>query len=102
MSIRKKTADYLLKILKDEPLIRYSRFYDGTDQTRVPLITGIGITEEDADYCGVEGVMDEVVWELQQQGIVVTRILEEKLADSEPDYEIALTSKGKAALGAKA
>lgn len=101
MSIRQRAIAYLLKILKDEPVIRYSRFYDGAAETRLPLITGMGLTEADADHYGVEGVMDEAVWELEQQGVVTQRILEEKLADDEPDYEIALTSKGRAALDAK-
>lgn len=35
------------------PPIRYSRFYDGTDETQQALIAGVGISEEDAEWYSV-------------------------------------------------
>lgn len=86
---------YLLSVLKQETPIRYSRFYDGTDATRHKLIAGVGIDERDADWYSVEAIIDDAVVLFEHIGVVERRLLEERLADGEPDYEIALTDKGR-------
>ena len=91
-------AEYLLDILLVEESVLYSRFYDGTDETREKLIKGIGITPEDADWYGVEGVMDLVAGLLEREGCVRLVPLAEELADGEPAYRIDLLEDGRKAL----
>src|SRR5262249_16952265 len=82
---------YLLGILKEEGQIRYSRFYDGSDEAADALMKNCGYESEmDAPEC----MMDVAVAQLEHAGIVATRSLPEKLADGEQDYEIRLTDEG--------
>jgi hypothetical protein len=92
----KKAADYLLKILCDEIEVRYSRFYDGTDQTAEKLVADMGYPEEGDDFIpeSAELLIDLAAGELQRQGFVQLKILGEELADDEPDYLIELTIAG--------
>jgi hypothetical protein len=91
----RSTCEFLFRLLKETPVIPYSYFYDGTDRTRNRLIQGVGISESDADWYGVEALVDDVVVILDKNGFVEQRILEEKLADGQPAYEIRLADKGR-------
>jgi hypothetical protein len=90
-----QAARYLREILLVEESVLYSRFYDGTDETRDKLIQGMRITAEDADRYGVEGVMDQAAAGLERAGYVRIVDLEEKLADDEKDYRIDLLEHGR-------
>lgn len=86
-------AALLLGILSKESPIRYSRFYDGSEETFHKLAVALGLKENDEDRG--PGIIDLAVFELVQQGVVETRKLEEPLADGEKDYEIKLTEDGR-------
>jgi hypothetical protein len=88
----KPAGDYLLSILKLEPLIAYSRFYDGTDETEQALIAGMACVDE--PECPAV-LMDLAIGLFTDMGIVTVSNLAEKLADGEQDYEIRLTDTGK-------
>jgi hypothetical protein len=93
----KKAADYLLgDVLVNVIKVRYSWFYDGTNERSEKLVIDMGYPEE-----GCEGVpdcpellLDLAASELERQGFVKLTILDEKLADDEPDYLIELTEEG--------
>ncbi len=92
----KKAADYLLGVLSRDSEVRYSRFYDGEDETHDGLIKAMGYPEEGEDFepdCP-ELLIDLAAWALKEQGFVETTELEDELADGEPDYRIALTEEG--------
>ena len=91
-------AKHLLSILHSESPIRYSRFYDGSDKTSQRLADAIGLEPKSRGWYSVEHIIDLAVYELEKQGVVKTRFLDERLMDGEPDYEIILTSRGKEAL----
>lgn len=93
--IVKKAGDYLLSILKDEPTIKYDRFYDGEDLCRQRLCKGMKMSASDADYYGIEGAMDIAISWLEQSAFVTTAELPDKLADGEQNYSICLTAKGR-------
>jgi hypothetical protein len=93
--VLKTAGDYLLSVLKKESVIRYSRFYDGTDQTRQRLLEGMGIIEKDADWYCAEALIDDAVILFGHIGVVEQRLLDAKLADGHPDYEIVLTDDGR-------
>jgi hypothetical protein len=95
-----RAATYLLGILALEGKVHYSRFYDGTDETKRRLAEGMGMTFDDAEWCGAEGVMDEAAAALEQQGYVKRNWLDEKLADGEPAYQIELLDRGREMLAA--
>jgi hypothetical protein len=90
-------AKHLLSILAQESPIRYSRFYDGSEETSRKLEEAIGLEPACRGWYSVEHIMDLAVYELSEQGIVQTKSLNEKLVDAEPDYEIFLTPQGKQA-----
>src|SRR5207248_2762898 len=85
--------------------VRYSRFYDGEDETQEVLLRGMGYgpaldgTAED-DYVPEcpENLMDLAAAQLEQGGIVKTTDLDDLLADGNEDYLIELTDKGRAFL----
>ena len=88
-------AKYLLSLLAQESPIRYSRFYDGLEETSRKLADAIGLEENLRSWYSAEHIIDLAVYELIEQGIVQTKQLTEKLVDGEPDYEISLTVSGK-------
>ncbi len=87
-----QAGDYLLSILRAEPSVRYSRFYDGRDETHEALCQAIGLENE---WYSPEVLMDEAVDQLHSAGFVTIEFLQERLADEEPDYTITLTTLGK-------
>src|SRR5262249_2493869 len=100
-----KAGGYLLALLQVENSVRYSRVYDGTDATEEALLRGMGFgpaidgdTEDDYVPDNAATLMDLAVAELKQGGIVKTTVLDDQLADGEPDYLIELTDKGRAFL----
>jgi hypothetical protein len=95
-----KAADHLMQILLAEARVPYSRFYDGTEETQRKLAEGMGMSPEDAEWYGAEGIMDEAAAALAAQGYVKLTPLDEKLADDEPAYEIELLARGRAMLAA--
>ena len=96
----KQGAHDLLKVLRGESSVRYSRFYDATDETRRALCKGMEMSEEDADWYGAEGIMDEAAAALAAQGYVKITRLQDLLADGEHDYLIDLTEEERAKLEA--
>ena len=93
----KKAGDYLLRVLLDSGEVRYSRFYDGTDETQAAVLKGMGFPEEGEDYEpeSPELLLDLAAYELERQGFVRITMLDTKLADGEPDYLIELTEQGR-------
>jgi|ERR1700722_6654456 len=96
-SVIESGAKYLLTLLAEQSPIRYSRFYDGTEETSEKLENATGIEDECRDWYCAEHVMDLAIYELSEQGIVETRNFNEKLSDGELDYEIFLTPRGRQA-----
>jgi hypothetical protein len=92
-----KAGLFLLGLLLREGSVRYSRFYDGTDETQTQLLRGMGYPEEGEDFepDNPETLMDLAAGELSDGGIVKITFLSEKLSDDEPDYLIELTEKGR-------
>src|SRR5690349_15330492 len=95
-----KAADHLMRLLLAEARVPYSRFYDGTEETHCRLAEGMGMSPEDAEWYGAEGIMDEAAAALATQGYVKITDLDEKLADEEPAYEIELLEQGRVMLAA--
>lgn len=93
-----QAANYLLSILQTRGSVDYSEFYDGTNEANEKLCAGLGITPEDGEWYSAEGLMDNAVAQLEDQGIVQTELLESLLVDKEPNYRITLTTAGRMAL----
>ncbi len=87
---RHRARAYLLDLLKAEGRVRYCRFYDGTDETERLLCERFGLRYDD-DSAAV--LMDDVVWDLTQAGLVKTTELPEKLSDGEHDSLIELVEE---------
>ncbi len=83
---------YLLRLLSEETTIEYTRFYDGTDDTRLALYASLGLTEEDGEYYCAEHLIDLAAAQLEAQGFIHTETLSSKLADGEPNYSIRLAA----------
>jgi hypothetical protein len=101
-----QAAKYLLQLLKAEGSVRYSRFYDGLDETQEALLRGMGYgsalagtSEEDYVPECPEHLMDLAVAQLERQRVVRTTDLEDLLADENNDYLIELTDEGCSRLG---
>lgn len=95
-----KAGIYLLGLLKAEASVRYSRFYDGEDESQEALLRGMGYgpaLDAEDDYVPEcpEHLMDLAAVELEQSGIVTTTELDDLLADENQDYLIELTDKGR-------
>jgi hypothetical protein len=92
-----KAGLFLLGLLWREGSVRYSRFFDGSDETQAELLQGMGFAKEGEDYLPEcpEHLMDLATGQLSKAGIVKITWLSEKLADGEPDYQIELTEKGR-------
>jgi hypothetical protein len=86
---------YLLSVLRAEQSVRYSRFYDGSDETCDLLHHAL---ELENDWYSAEGLMDEAAGQLADAGIVTITSLPELLCDEEHDYRITLTDEGKSFL----
>lgn len=97
-SVIEMGAKHLLSLLAMESLVRYSRFYDGSEETSLKLEEAIGIEEECRGWYCAEIIMDFAIHQLAEQGIVESKELDEKLADGQKDYEVYLTPRGKQAL----
>ena len=84
---------YLLKILANEPSIRYSvHFYDGTAELEARLIEVTGLDDEEyAPWV----VTDVAAWQLEQMGYVELKELPEEMIDGTNDYQITLTEAGR-------
>jgi hypothetical protein len=93
----KRAADFLLSdVLPGCIEVRYSRFYDGTDEVHEKLIADMGYPkdgEDDVPECP-EILIDLAASELARQGFVKLTLLDEELADGEPNYLIGLTEPG--------
>lgn len=83
---------HMLSILRVVNLIRYSRFYDGSDKTADLLCQALGL---DDDWHSAELLMDIAAEQLSNAGIVTLTSLPDRLADEEYDYAITLNEKGK-------
>jgi hypothetical protein len=94
-----RAGTHLLVILMAEGEVRYSRFYDGSNETHEALAEAL---EVDPDDCP-EHLIDLAAWQLEDQEVVSINQLPDKLADEEPNYLITLTEKGRTLLaqGAK-
>lgn len=79
---------YLLTVLLENRSILYSRFYDGTDETKAQICECIGISVEDGEWYSAEALINNAAAQLEQQGIVELTWLETRLVDDEPDYRI--------------
>ncbi len=82
-----KAVQHLLAILETEKSVRYSRFYDGTDECHENLRAAL---EDDDELGSPELLMDLAAAQLEELGIVRRVDLEDKLADEENDYRIEL------------
>lgn len=84
-----KAVRFLIPILRAEKWVKYSRFYDGTDECHGRLCASLG---EDPDYDEDEAevLMDLAVEQLLELGVVRRVDLDEKLSDGENDYRIEL------------
>jgi hypothetical protein len=94
----KNAANYLLNILKDESLVNFSRFYDGTEKTNNKMAKIIG--SEDASTA-----MDCAIIQLIDQRVVITKKAIGPLNEDACGYEghnIILTDFGKQQLAAGA
>jgi hypothetical protein len=101
-----KAGLYLLSLLRIEQRVRFSRFYDGTDETEEALLRGMGygpaidgVAEDDYVPDNAATLMDLAAAELEQGGIVKKAMLEDLLEDGHQDYLIELTESGRAFLG---
>ena len=92
----KRAGLYLLRLLEREASVRYSRFYDGADETQGELIKSMGFdpAADDVPDCP-EVFMDVAVAQFEQGGIVRTEELAELLSDETNDYRIEITDKGR-------
>ncbi len=99
---QEKAARYLVKMLEEKGgKVHYSEFYDATEETALRLYAGMGIDENEGDWIGAEGVMDEAAAAMEAQGFVRLIWHEgEELADGEPAYSIELTAQGRKNLSA--
>lgn len=89
-----QAGTHLLGLLKVEGRVRYSRFYDGSDETHGELKKALGIEDDDDWYCP-ERLVDLAAWQLEVGGIVTLTTLDDLLADGEQDYLIELTDRGR-------
>lgn len=94
---QEKAARYLVRMLEEKGgKVHYSEFYDGTEETALRLYAGMGIDENEGEWIGAEGVMDEAAAAMEAQGFVKLDWHDgEELADGEPAYSIELTDKGR-------
>ena len=88
-----KPGGYVLSKLRENPSIRYSQhFYDGGELEQ-QTAREMGLDDYDAEI--VACLVDFAVGQLEDQGLVTTKELEELMADGEKDYLIELTEKGR-------
>lgn len=90
--------NHILACLRETPTIRYSRFYDGTEETENALRKIVGL-DDDSDEAEI--FMDDAADQLKQAGFVELKDLEIELVDGNPDYEIILTEVGRQMLAQK-
>jgi hypothetical protein len=93
-AIVQRGGEYLLSLLLERHVVMYSEFYDGTEPTREKLRLGLGLSESDADWYGLELIVDLAVDHLVDLGVVAKGDVEELLADGEANYRIELTESG--------
>jgi hypothetical protein len=86
---------YLLSVLRADKSVRYSRFYDGRDETHDLLCQALGLND---DWYSAEVLMDVAADELCNAGIITIASLPELMSDGEHDYTITLTDEGKSFL----
>jgi hypothetical protein len=86
---------HLLSVLRADKSVRYSRFYDGRDETHDLLCHALGLEDE---WYSAEGLMDVAAAQLHIAGIVTIASLPEHMVDGEHDYTITLTEEGKSFL----
>jgi hypothetical protein len=90
---QERAAHYLIQVLLDNALsVRYSYFYDGSDEANERIRTAMGIKEGE-DICA-ELALDLAADALAEAGIVTLTDLTNKLADGEPDYRIEIPEEG--------
>ena len=91
---QQQAAEYLVEVLlaSETFSVRYSVFYDGTDETFERIRVGMGF-EEDEDTCA-ELAIDLAAGALAEAGIVKLTTLDDKLADDEQDYLIEIDEEG--------
>jgi hypothetical protein len=80
-------VNYLLPILQAENSVKYSRFYDGTDECHDNLQRDIA---PDNKLLSPELLIDLAVAVLEEHGVVRRVELDEKLFDDEKNYRIDL------------
>ena len=94
----KNAANHLLNILKNESLVNFSRFYDGTEETNNKMAKIIGAE-------GASIAMDCAIIQLIDQRIVKAQKVISNLGENACGYEghcIELTDFGKQQLAAGA
>ena len=94
-SVLKQAGDYLLSVLEKESPIRYSRFYDGTRRYPTALLAGMGMSEDDGNWYSAEALIDDAVVLFRHIGVIEIVEVDAKAANGFPDYDIALTEKGR-------
>jgi hypothetical protein len=83
---------HLLSILQTDNSVRFSRFYDGSEETSDLLCQALSL---DDDWYSAEFLVDIAAEQLRSVGIVTITSLPDLLDDEEHDYTIALTEKGR-------
>src|SRR5262249_31175201 len=89
-----RAARYLMGLLKTEPVIRYSRFHDGTVETAKALNRTLGLEEN--GWLPGHGLMNWAICKLEAAGLVMTEELPVILVDGDTDYDVRLTDEGRA------
>jgi len=90
--IIEKAAAFLMDELAQRSPRRYSEYYDGQDKTHDHLREVLGLED---DSCSAELGLDLAVFVLENECLVEKDQVDEKLADGEADYTVALTAAGR-------
>jgi hypothetical protein len=90
--IIEKAAAFLMDELVQRSPRRYSEYYDGEDKTHDHLREVLGLED---DQHPAELGLDLACFVLENEGLVEKDQVNEKLADGDPDYTIALTAAGR-------
>lgn len=89
-------ARYLVRVLMDaDGCVAFSKFYDGTSHTAESLRDALGISGADALWLVPEVVLKTTIEDMQRLGCLeIQSISRKKLANTQRDFHVSLTSQG--------